>query len=617
VATSHAPIVYFLEVVEMRRSGVFMRVAGCAAVVMAGLAWATPALGQDRDLIGEAFDVSEFTLVHLDVPQELGPHALIPVVVDGHEATMTLFRHSMRSSDFEVVLSDGSRVDPPALHTYRGMLTGVRGSRVAASLHGGHLTALIRLGDVIWAIQPAVEADPNADADLHVVYRMDDVNQGDWSCGVVAGPEGQVLGGETLAGGGTKIAEIAFDCDYEFFTANGQNVANTVANTETLLNGVETIYLNDVDIGYEITTILVRDNPSDPYTSSVPDTLLGQFRAEWKTNQAGVPRDIAHLLTGRNLQGGIIGIAFLSGVCNFNLEYGLSETTFTGSFPFRVALTAHEVGHNWSAQHCDGQPDCAIMCSGLGGCPGGVGKFSVIAKAQITNFSNAIIGCLDFIPDAKATWKATVTTTSGDEEYQVGEIATMTLSLDMEPDVDGVTVLGLAATIFDVLGDAGASLGEIPSWSVLNDLAELTGDLTETDGTSLFNVNAGQLTAFGPFTPDDPIDVLEFNWGTDTEGPYPVSWNTSTESMVIWQKDNGEDVGVDWAVGEVEVGFDVVQGQACYADCTGDGNLDILDFVCFQAFWSESEPYADCNKDGEWNILDFVCFQGAFSAGCP
>jgi len=32
-------------------------------------------------------------------------------------------------------------------------------------------------------------------------------------------------------------------------------------------------------------------------------------------------------------------------------------------------------------------------------------------------------------------------------------VATISLSLDFEPSVDGVEVLGLAATVFDVLGD--------------------------------------------------------------------------------------------------------------------------------------------------------------------
>ena len=529
---------------------------------------------------------------------------------------MTLFKHNVRGKDFQVLLSDGTKVEPPPVHTYRGMLNGVRGSRVAGSLYGGQLKTLIRVGDSVWGVQPVSDADPSAPHDLHVIYRMEDVDPGEWSCGVIDGPHADDHGGVSAAGGGTKIADIAFDCDFEFYVANGQSVPATITNTENVMVGVENIYLNEVDIGYDIGTIIVRDNVADPYTSSIPEILLNQFRNEWQTNQIGVPRDVAHLMTGRNLNGGVIGIAFLSGVCNFNFQYGLSETTWTNNFAFRVALTAHELGHNWSAQHCDGQPDCAIMCSGLGGCPGGVTSFSNIAKAQITNYSNAI-GCLDIIPDATATWIADVTTTNGDEDYQVGEVATVTLSIDFDPDVDGVNILGLAATIFDVVGDAGASLGEITSWDVLNSLDELTGDLTETDGTSLFNVNAGQLTQFGPFSDDDPIDVIEFNWSTEQVGPYAVGYETMTESMVVWETDGGDDFGVDWAVVEADIEFDVIPGQACYPDCVNDGVLNILDFVCFQAFFVVQDPYADCNGDGVLNILDFVCFQSEFENGCP
>jgi hypothetical protein len=602
----------------MRSIDRIVRAARFAAIAVAGLLCAGPATAQIHDAISNGLEIDDFTFMQLDVPQELGPHALIPVTFNGKQTTMTLFRNSLRSPDFEVILSDGSKAELPPLHTYRGMLNGVRGSRVSASLYGGQLNALIKVGDTIWGIQPATQADPAADPGLHVLYRAEDFIGDGGTCGVLDFGVGHEHdeGDVTPAGGGTKITEIAFDCDYEFFLANGQSVQNTIANTENIVNGMANIYLSNVNIGYEITTIIVRDNPADPYTTTDPESLLNQFRNEWQTNQAGVHRDVAHLMTAKNLTGSIIGIAYLNGVCKFSLGYGLSQTTFTNNFAVRVALTCHEVGHNFSAQHCDGQNDCAIMCSGIGGCPGGISKFSNIAKAQINNYANAI-GCLEIIPDETATWKVNVTTTNGDNDYQVGEIATIKLSLDFEPNVDGVEILGLAATIFDVLGDPGAGLGEISSWTVLNNLADLTGDLTTTDGKSLFGVNAGQLTQFGPFTDADPIDVIEFNWSTDQVGPYDVGYQTSTESMVIWQKDGNKDVGVDWAVVDVDFSFDVIPGQACVADCTGDGSLNILDFVCFQAFFVEQEPYADCDKNGQWNILDFVCFQGAFVAGCP
>ena len=71
-----------------------------------------------------------------------------------------------------------------------------------------------------------------------------------------------------------------------------------------------------------------------------------------------------------------------------------------------------------------------------------------------------------------------------------------------------------------------------------------------------------------------------------------------------------EPVEMDVQTIELEVG-------GCYADCNGDGVLNILDFVCFQNAFVTADPQADCNGDGALNILDFVCFQGEFESGCP
>lgn len=57
--------------------------------------------------------------------------------------------------------------------------------------------------------------------------------------------------------------------------------------------------------------------------------------------------------------------------------------------------------------------------------------------------------------------------------------------------------------------------------------------------------------------------------------------------------------------------------SACYPDCTGDGQLTIADFSCFQTRFTQGDPYADCNGDGVLTIPDFACFQTKFVAGCP
>ena len=60
----------------------------------------------------------------------------------------------------------------------------------------------------------------------------------------------------------------------------------------------------------------------------------------------------------------------------------------------------------------------------------------------------------------------------------------------------------------------------------------------------------------------------------------------------------------------------VIPLSACFADCDGNGVLNILDFVCYQGLFVGGDPAADCDGNGVLNILDFVCFQGEFTAGC-
>ncbi|MCC6661921.1 MAG: hypothetical protein IT437_13660 [Phycisphaerales bacterium] len=55
----------------------------------------------------------------------------------------------------------------------------------------------------------------------------------------------------------------------------------------------------------------------------------------------------------------------------------------------------------------------------------------------------------------------------------------------------------------------------------------------------------------------------------------------------------------------------------CYADCNGDGALNLSDFGCFTTQFALGDPYADCNGDSSLNLSDFGCFQTKFALGCP
>ncbi|MEZ6171997.1 MAG: hypothetical protein R3B58_03375 [Phycisphaerales bacterium] len=54
----------------------------------------------------------------------------------------------------------------------------------------------------------------------------------------------------------------------------------------------------------------------------------------------------------------------------------------------------------------------------------------------------------------------------------------------------------------------------------------------------------------------------------------------------------------------------------CYADCDGDGALDIFDFICFGNEYADNTPYADCDSNGFFDIFDHFCFSLAYAIGC-
>lgn len=63
--------------------------------------------------------------------------------------------------------------------------------------------------------------------------------------------------------------------------------------------------------------------------------------------------------------------------------------------------------------------------------------------------------------------------------------------------------------------------------------------------------------------------------------------------------------------------FEYPSHPDCYADCDGDGSLNLFDFLCYQNKFANRDLAADCDLDGQFTIFDFLCFQNHFAEGCP
>ncbi|MCH7603468.1 MAG: hypothetical protein IIB54_11935 [Planctomycetes bacterium] len=379
-------------------------------VVLGILTVSAPIQGQvlsaeDDQTILTRLGLARYDVQELAIPVRPVSAFTISLKLDGEIVELDLAPYSVRSAGFRVRTRDARgqmhSFPLPAPTTYRGRLRQQAGSIAAASIINGQLRARIMDGDSVLVIQPLDEVLPNAEPNQYVLFHRIDEIALDFRCGTdLLPPRDRAVVGQknfSVVSHCPSIAEIAFDADVEFFMLNGSDVTITVADIESIVNAMNVIYIRDVLIIHTITEIVVQTAEPDLLDSTDPGVLLNEFRTLWNTEHSPgsadpIARDIAHLMTGKNLNGSIIGNAFGGVICD-NLStgfgYGLSESLFSANFDRRVALTAHEVGHNWNALHCNSDPDCAVMCSSIGGCSTNVDLFGSTSITDITAFRNS------------------------------------------------------------------------------------------------------------------------------------------------------------------------------------------------------------------------------------
>ncbi len=152
----------------------------------------------------------------------------------------------------------------------------------------------------------------------------------------------------------------------EQFTSN--NPDNGTAAVMARMNIVDGIFSEQVGVELFVSNItLLTDN--GVMTSTDPSDVLREFVDYYRSSSLEQP-GLAHLFSGKNFDGNVVGVAYLGVLCSSGYGYGISETRRSGS---SGALTvAHEIGHNFDAPHdnsssCESDTTRGIMNSSLNG----------------------------------------------------------------------------------------------------------------------------------------------------------------------------------------------------------------------------------------------------------
>jgi PKD repeat protein len=212
---------------------------------------------------------------------------------------------------------------------------------------------------VVYYLEPLWRFDPEADRHHYLVYREQDaIIPAEYCATHIPAQVGKlqekpVTGPEKL--GECLLVEIALASDFELFQDFGSNATSVENFMLNSLANVQTNYDNEFadEIQFEVVTTFIatcNNTSCDPWTNNTnAGTLLDDF-VDWGNGGGfGVTFDVATLWTGRNFNGGTIGVAYLSGVCT-SLRYNTCENFSSNANLIRV-VWSHELGHNFSAQH--------------------------------------------------------------------------------------------------------------------------------------------------------------------------------------------------------------------------------------------------------------------------
>jgi len=257
-----------------------------------------------------------------------------------------------------------------ATYTARGIDDPTATARLDLLPSGFHAMILSTKGTTL--IDPY---QPDDTENYLVYYKRDFPKRGDWTCDF--GKESAELrltegfdiqnfipevSPEVTSGTTLRQYRLALAADYEYCQAvGGGTVSGCLAAQVLIMNRVNGVYERDLAIRMnmianndKIVYAAASTNcggsactaSNDPYTNSNGSTMLTENTNNLNSTIGTANFDIGHVFsTG----GG--GVAVLNGPCGTNRSRGVTGQSNPIGDPFAIDYVAHEMGHQWGADH--------------------------------------------------------------------------------------------------------------------------------------------------------------------------------------------------------------------------------------------------------------------------
>jgi hypothetical protein len=289
----------------------------------------------------------------------------------------------------------------------RGKVDGVPGSWVRLTRVGNRLEGAIWDGSEVYVVTSHARIVDQlttplaASLDQTVVYRLSDTLDGlpPEFCGLsdnalaVNKSSGSALQQyksmvselrAQAADAATDQINISLIADKDFQDLWGANALDTMV---ARLNVVEGIFSEQVGVILTPSEFRLVPANADPFTKTNPVDLITQLSTFRQNTPAVRAAGLAHLMTGKDLDGNIIGIAYLDALCDASEGVSLGDST-QGSF-LSALVMAHELGHNFGARHDGADGACVAAPSGFLMAPA-INGSSQFSACSLTSMASAI-----------------------------------------------------------------------------------------------------------------------------------------------------------------------------------------------------------------------------------
>ncbi|MBS0421616.1 MAG: hypothetical protein JSR66_28160 [Proteobacteria bacterium] len=443
--------------------------------------------------------------------------------VAGHTRSMS-FEAYGRQFNFQLqpnpALLNAVPADRADIEPLRGVLQGLLGSwvRMTHTRTGWHGMISDGAGE-LYAVEPAADVtdsvvQPLADATASVIYRLKDALLPDGAayCQIL-NADNTPFAGENLPVSAKTMVDamvkettrsgsfpngpdleltVGVVADYEFYQKEIADPEGAIIARWDIVDG---IWSGQVGVKIKLAPLTILTSAHEPFTATNPNSLLQQLRSYRGANAAQMETGLSHLMTGRDLDGGVVGIAYISSVCNGDAADSLSEGAHSALESALIA--AHELGHNFNAPHdgeagaCQSTPQSYLMAPQINYSD----QFSSCSITQITARIQTASCLMPYeAPDVRVELPATAIGATANTAFTVSFVA-HAIGDDASNSVTASATIPAGITVQAATAAGGSCTTDVGNSTVSCTLGNMAAQDTRQIDLTLVGSTVGTSTA--------------------------------------------------------------------------------------------------------------------------